>query len=273
MTTAETPNKVPKGRSPSFPGISLKTAVERAQAIWDRYKQFPQPVKTYTDAWNYKSPKTGPASVTFAAMRKYGLVSVAGNGDDRTASLTDLAVDILMKPDHLAELQHAALLPPIHKETWERFGTDVPTADALRYEFVRQRGFTDTGLNDFLREYRETITYAQLSSSVTFDGEDSDDEPEDDDGTYDEDHRNQDGNNRRRRRRNPPGDNVLSYAVPVALGADVTIEGQFPLTEDEWTQFMAVLTAMKPALVALEGRANAATSARADLTVEPEDDD
>jgi hypothetical protein len=251
MTSTETPNKVPKGRSPSFPGISLKTAVERAQKIWDAYKQFPQPVKTYTDAWGYKSPKTGPASVTFAAMRKYGLVLVTGNGDDRTAKLTDLAVDIIMKPDPLPLLQHAALLPPIHKETWQRFGNDVPSAEALRYEFVRERGFTETGLTDFLREYRETIAFAQLSSSVTVDGEDPPVDPEEDDGSdSDEDDRQGDRrNDRRRQRRNPPSGDMLSYAVPVALGEDVTIEGKFPLSETEWAQFMAVLSAMKPALV------------------------
>lgn len=42
---------------------------------------------------------------------------------------------------------------------------------------------------------------------------------------------------------------VLTYAVPVAAGTDVTIEGRFPLTEAEWNQFIAVLTAMKPGLV------------------------
>jgi hypothetical protein len=42
---------------------------------------------------------------------------------------------------------------------------------------------------------------------------------------------------------------VLTYAVPIALGTDVTIEGRFPMSETEWNQFMAVLAAMKPALV------------------------
>jgi hypothetical protein len=42
---------------------------------------------------------------------------------------------------------------------------------------------------------------------------------------------------------------VLTYAVPVAAGTDVTIEGNFPLSEAEWTQFLAVLAAMKPGLV------------------------
>lgn len=41
----------------------------------------------------------------------------------------------------------------------------------------------------------------------------------------------------------------MSYAIPVAQGENVTIEGEFPLTEAKWTQFMAVLSAMKLGLV------------------------
>ncbi len=42
---------------------------------------------------------------------------------------------------------------------------------------------------------------------------------------------------------------VTSYAVPVAPGKDVIVEGGFPLSEEEWAQLMAVLGVMKPALV------------------------
>lgn len=45
-------------------------------------------------------------------------------------------------------------------------------------------------------------------------------------------------------------DEAPTYVVPVAAGSDVVIEGRFPLSETEWEQFMTVLNAMKPALVA-----------------------
>lgn len=51
----------------------------------------------------------------------------------------------------------------------------------------------------------------------------------------------------RRRANREPG--VLTYAVPVGIGTDVTIEGKFPMSDAEWTQLMAVVAAMKPALV------------------------
>jgi hypothetical protein len=40
-----------------------------------------------------------------------------------------------------------------------------------------------------------------------------------------------------------------SYAIPLIETRAVTVEGEFPITERDWTQFMAVLTVMKPGLV------------------------
>lgn len=46
----------------------------------------------------------------------------------------------------------------------------------------------------------------------------------------------------------------------MAVGAaPVIIEGRFPMTEDEWTQFLAVLTAMKPGLVDSRTKADPVT--------------
>jgi len=41
--------------------------------------------------------------------------------------------------------------------------------------------------------------------------------------------------------------NVLT--IPLMGGAPVIVEGEFPITEQDWAQLMAVLNAMKPGLV------------------------
>jgi hypothetical protein len=45
---------------------------------------------------------------------------------------------------------------------------------------------------------------------------------------------------------------VLTIPVPVVGGNPITVEGEFPVSEAAWEQFMAVLAAMKPGLVAHE---------------------
>src|SRR5207244_4059425 len=125
-------------------------------------------------------------------------------------------VDILMKPDPLAEIQTAALLPPIHREMWNTYGVPVPDYDALRYEFVVQKGFTDNGLRDFLREYGETIAFAKLTSSATFAREGPSGEPEELDEDQDEQTGNNDPDpNRKRLRTNRGEGKVKTYALPV----------------------------------------------------------
>lgn len=44
-------------------------------------------------------------------------------------------------------------------------------------------------------------------------------------------------------------ENAASYTIPLMGGAAVVVEGEFPISEQEWAQFLAVLNAMKPGLV------------------------
>lgn len=42
---------------------------------------------------------------------------------------------------------------------------------------------------------------------------------------------------------------LVSYRIPLSLGAAFTFEGPFPLTEEEWQLMLDVLAAARPALV------------------------
>ena len=244
MSNDET-SQAPRGRSPSYPGAALESAIQRARTAYEKLRQHPAPIKAFTDLWGFKSPTTGPASLTVAALKKYGLLDYEGSGDSRTAKLTDLAVAILMKPDPMPAIQQAALTPPIYREMWDKYHTDVPPEEALRYEFVVQRGFTENGFRDFLRIYRDTISFAKLELPQA--GE----RAREDEFLFEAD-REEPAATRPDTRRfvEPAADgSATTYTVPVAPGLNVTVEGRFPLSPKAWTQFMAVLAAMRPALV------------------------
>ncbi len=251
-------HKRTKGRSPSYPGISLKAAVERAQVVLSREGRHAAPIGAITSHWGYKAHTTGPASVTYAALLKFGLLRAEGSGDERLAKLTDLAVEILMHPDPSTALQRAALLPPIHAEMWNEFGNDLPSDENLRYRLVAQRGFTETGFRDFIREYRETVAFARLTSSTLplqgdEVGEDAVDEPIG--------HENRPVDTREAAAHAAfaaygGSVNVLSIPIPVVGGPPITVQGAFPISETAWANFMAVLAAMKPGLVARPAEAD-----------------
>ncbi|MEO8267256.1 MAG: hypothetical protein ABI706_17275 [Ilumatobacteraceae bacterium] len=245
MSIDET-SQAPRGRSPSYPGAALETAVQRARTAYEKLRQHPAPIKSFTDLWGFKSSTTGPASLTVAALKKYGLLDYEGSGDARTARLTDLAVAILMKPDPMPGIQQAALTPPIYREMWDKYHNDVPPEEALRYEFVVQRGFTENGFRDFLRIYRDTISFAKLDIPQQAEL------PQEDEFLFEPDHEEPDPlrkTDKRQREERPSDSRATAYTVPVEPGLNVTVEGRFPLTPKAWTQFMAVLAAMRPALV------------------------
>ena len=232
----------PKGRSPSYPGISLSDAVEKARVIWDHTKQHPMPVAAITARWGYKSPNTGPASVNYAALKKYGLLVDEGAGKDRRGHLTDLAVEILNKQDPTDAIQRAAFTPPIMREFWDKFGRDIPPIDALHWDYVIERGFTESGLADFVRVYKATVAALPLDTPGSVASEGAGDEvPEIEDPP-----------------RDPPPDprhrkprtGVLTYPIAIK-GTDDQIMIELPkeVPAASWDRMLALLDVLRPDFV------------------------
>lgn len=250
--TEQPKTTVPKGRSPGYPGVTLETALERVEKLYEVGRGHWLPLSEITKAWGYASPTTGPASVTYAALKKFGLLEEQGSGKERKAKLSALALEIVMNPDPAPYIKEAALKPQAHRDLWEAHGANLPPDTALRYELVMQRRFTEGGAVDFIRKYRRTIAFAQLGDSDTVtrsepekpEAKNGADSPPAGNGT---DEGNGD-NKPKPQRKAEPG--VLSIPVPVIGGEPILIEGRFPVSEAAWTQFLAVLQAMKPGLVA-----------------------
>jgi hypothetical protein len=243
-----------KGRSPNYPGISLDVAIHRAGELYGAERQHPAPVSTVARHWKYKS-FNGPASVTLAALKKFGLLEDEGGGPDRRARISDIGVEILANPDEQsrwAAIRDAALRPEIHLEMWQKYGSHLPSDATVQWELTRSRGFTETGAAEFLKEYKATLAFAQLEetpAAVTVQAADDDtsgagDTPK---STYREESiaARSPGEPRQM-----SADSRRAFPIPLVSGGTVTVEGKFPLSERDWAQFMAVLVAMKPGLVA-----------------------
>jgi hypothetical protein len=254
MTSAPEPTAArrPSGRSPSFPAINLETAIRRARELYERERQHPTHVETIVHHWGYKG-MTGPANLSVAALKKFGLLTDEGKGAERRGRLTHLAVEIIANPDHAARaeaIKQAALTPTAHRELWDRYGNELPSDANLRWELVRQRGFTEGGAEDFIRGYKQTVAFAQLEASDRSPRTANDAPVADDSHAVLPD-------------AHEPASPVASsepadtrtqssasrFPIPIFNGGTVVVEGEFPLSEEDWNQFMAVLSAMKPALV------------------------
>jgi hypothetical protein len=247
-----------KGRSPNYPGISLDLAIQRAGELYDAERQHPAPVSTVARHWKYKS-FNGPASVSLAALKKYGLLEDEGSGEGRRARISDIGVEILANPDEerrQAAIREAALRPEIHLEMWQKYGPHLPSDATLQWELTRSRGFTETGATEFLKEYKATLAFARLEETPVAapvqaaDG----DTPRAGDAPGAVERQESIDARPSWELRQTSASSQRVFPIPLIGGGTVIVEGKFPLSEQDWAQFMAVLAAMKPGLVASDSQ-------------------
>ena len=164
---AQEAQKRRKGRSPSYPGIALDKAIDRAEVLRKEERHNFAPVNAILDHWGYK-PGSGLGLVNLAALAKFGLLEYEGSGDNRQARLTELAMTILLSTggsaEHREAILKAALNPPIHAELWKQYATELPSPTNMRFQLMRQ-GFLDNAAGDLVQEYIETVTFAKLLES------------------------------------------------------------------------------------------------------------
>ncbi len=176
-------NKASKDRSPSFPFIPLKTAIERLEAFEKTFGRHPTPAGKVGLAWGMKE-KSSQADQTLAALKSFGLLKYEGMGDARHAVLTDEGRNYL-RAHHDSKkkeiLKTCALRPKIIRKFWAGWGADRPL-DAIALDKLIDDGFSDGGARNFLKVYDETTAFAGLSASDKVDLEAGNDDEENEGG-------------------------------------------------------------------------------------------
>ena len=85
---APPPQKAKRDRSPAFPFIGLKSAIDRLVAFEAYFKRHPAPAKQVGVAWKMKG-WTSQAQQTLAALKYFGLLEYQGSGANLTAAISD----------------------------------------------------------------------------------------------------------------------------------------------------------------------------------------
>lgn len=178
MSDAEASNKGNRGavhRSPSFPSIDLKTAIERARIFYQHEKRLPANVAVVAKHWGY-SPQSSGGKQVLAALLSFGLMEDKGSGDQRQVKLTDLALRILLdeRPGSLERreaLQRAAFMPKIHSELFTKWDESLPSDPNLRHYLLIEKKFNENGAADFIRQLRSTADFAGIYASSSLDSD------------------------------------------------------------------------------------------------------
>lgn len=258
---SDTQAKRKKGRSPSYPAINLREAIDKAQAIYSAEGRHAAPIPTIAQHLGY-SASSGTAAVVVSALRKFGLLEYEGTGKERSGRLTDLAFRIVLderreSPERQSAIREAALRPSIHEVLLDEYGAHLPSDATLRFKLLRELGFTESAVDDFIEEFRQTLAFAGLDAESS----DSAQAPAEDAELVPDDSRRLAGPETE-----PPAvastpgpsgprdatDSVVQ--LPLPSGGWIRLEGPFPLRPASWEYMMEVLTAMKAGLVANDDR-------------------
>ncbi len=156
-------------RSPSYPSIPLPAAIERARTLYQHERRSAANVVVALKHWGY-GPVSGRGRMLLAAMLTFGLVKDSGSKNSRQVQLTELALRIVLdeRPDseeRAEAIRQAALMPKIYREIVSKWpGLEVSDAN-LRHYLLFERRFNENAIPDFIKDLRETISFASVTSA------------------------------------------------------------------------------------------------------------
>lgn len=181
--------RAPRERSPSFPVVSLKVAVERLKDFDNKFGRHPARYPRAGLAWGMEEGSS-QANRYLAALKSFGLVEYKGSGTNRTVEVSEAGRRYLLaqQPSIKEEIiRSAALKPKAIAKFWPSWQADRPPDEVCLDELRLTHGFTKASAPQFLKVYDETISFAGLTShdkvGVVEDDDDEDEPHEETDVT------------------------------------------------------------------------------------------
>ncbi len=161
--------KKKKHRSPAYPAISLSQAIKRAEEFYKIEVKNPASFNTVAAHWGFKPTSSG-ALLAAAALKSFGLVNELESASGRTLQLSPLGLRIVadkrpQSAEREAAIKEAALKPKIHAMIWRRWNGTLPSDTELTYRLENEWNFNVNSISGFIKELRDTISFAKLSTS------------------------------------------------------------------------------------------------------------
>jgi hypothetical protein len=176
--------KIARERSPSFPFISLKTAIARLTEFDQKFGRQEPPADRVYLAWGMKGD-TSQAQQTVAALKAFGLVDYKGTGAKRPIALSEDGRTYLRAQQESVRkeiLKRLAVKPRWVAHFFPIWGTARGPDEVCLDTLVLQHKFNENSAPNFLRVYDETISYAGLADSDKVSPAPGAEEPGDDGG-------------------------------------------------------------------------------------------
>ena len=230
-----------KTRSPNYPAIALPEAISRTRKIFDSQQRYPASRDVLVKLMGYGS-LNGASKTVLSALSKYGLLE--GRGEELRVS--ELGQDIVLHrkgdSEYSAALKEAAFAPAFFRELHDQYPSGLPSDHAVRATLIK-RGFNSKAIDTAVRAFRETIDFMEAETN----GFEEVPSGETDEGLSKETEWK--ASSARSKGQAIDREGHRTVHLPLSLTEWATLQAPFPLTENAWNQLVAVLEAMKPALV------------------------
>jgi hypothetical protein len=152
-----------RARSPEYPAVSLKEAIDRVKMVYDKDYQNRVPKKVIAEHMGYKG-LSGASLPMLSALSKYGLLE--GRGDETRVS--DLAVALIAHapgtPERMDALKQASAMPELFAELDERFPDGKVSDQAIRSYLLTSK-FIPSAADAVIRSYRDTKQFVQMEAA------------------------------------------------------------------------------------------------------------
>jgi hypothetical protein len=171
-------------RSPNYPAVGLREAVERVRKLYARDGKAGAPDKLAAVHIGFASAH-GQAMAVLAALKRFGLIEPS-NG---RMIPTQRAIEIINLPEadprRLQALKEAALSPAVYSELAQKHkDTGFPADDVLQSELVTYKGFNRSAVAGFVKDFKDTLEFAGLTDLSTLKSRTDDGSPKFDVGDY-----------------------------------------------------------------------------------------
>ena len=183
-----------KTRSPNYPAISLRTAVQFVKMIWDEAQRHPVPLGTVVEEYWELAASSSRGHQLVGALRAFGLIETEGSGSLRLLRVSDIGAKIVSGHSERPSLiRTAAIIPQVHGDLWARYSASGLPPDRTIEQFLihdYDPPFNKAKVGKFIEQFRDTISFAELEQRDILEDDDSTAEnagfKENDDSTKDE---------------------------------------------------------------------------------------
>ncbi|GEM_PF-2568199 len=153
----------PRHRSPNYPGIGLRAAVGKIEALYKADGLAPSPKLAALKHMGYERLHS-EAGRTLSALKSFGLIEETAE----RIKLSQRGIEIVARPQGGSlkdkAIRDAAVSPDIYQQILEEYrASGLPSDASLKSDLITVRKFNPTAVDGFVQDFRDTLEFAGLS--------------------------------------------------------------------------------------------------------------